>query len=184
MRGRQVVVITGFDGSRADVEAAADAMQQAMARGYEGSRTGAGALRANTREYEVRKILDGDDPRRGHKTGALQDALYSVRCWRVQGSQSSGTWTITFGDNPLRAAVGDYVEYFAAAKAVGGVVVTMNRSYVDAGMAVLERRARPARRQPLRARERDVQDLLEVAAGVAVRRSVRRGVGRTGVRVA
>ena len=181
MRGRRQVEITGFHGPRRAIVDAAWEMQRQLARAYEASETGGGALRANSAEYNVRKVLDGDDPRRGHKSGALQSALYRVQCFRVRGNQRTGTWTIDFSDRALVAAVGNYVEYFAAAKARGGHIVTMRRPWVNSAVSVLLGSAPSAPREALR--PADGRSVLRVALGVATRRALREGVARTGVRV-
>jgi hypothetical protein len=181
MRGRTVVVISGFHGPRAAVVDAAWEMQRRLAGAYEGSETGGGPLRANTQEYTVRKIMDGWDPRRGHRTGETQDALYSVQCFTVTGSSRSGEWTITFSDRALIVAVGDYVEYFAQAKAVGGRIVTMRRAWVDAAAATLRGAESTAPREALRPAA--TQEALRVVAGLASRRRTAEGVTRQGVRL-
>jgi hypothetical protein len=180
LSGLQIVNITGFTGQRARVIDAAWEMQRELAERFEGSRTGAGALLPNSREYNVRKVMDGFDPRRGHRTGAIQEALYTVPCFTVRGSKRDGKWLVRFSDAPLISAV-DHAEYYAEQKARGGVLVALNKTIVNAGVAVLRGAEPTAQQEPLL----PVDDaLLRVARGVASTTRVRDGVSQVGVRVA
>ena len=104
--------------TRAAVVSFADGLQQKIATTFELSRTWGGSLKPNKQSYTVDKILEGFDIRRGHRTGALQTAMYEVPCWRVSGGGGK-PWRVTFTDTAIRARL-TYAEYFIEAKVKGG----------------------------------------------------------------
>ena len=131
------------DETRRDVKAfAADVatrLQDVIAEEFEDERTYAGALKENTDAYTDSKVAAGYDPRRGHRTGALQDALHAVRLWQVVGDR------ILFSEAKLMGAI-DYATYYAASKARGGKIVGVNKSWVQAIAASMRAKKKRVKR--------------------------------------
>jgi hypothetical protein len=105
----------------------ANALQAKIAEAFEQQRTASGALLGNDADYTLGKVEDGLDPRRGHRTGALQAALYLVRLWKLQASKQRVV--IIFSDKPLESAI-DYATYYTEAKTQGGFIAGVAKSWL------------------------------------------------------
>jgi hypothetical protein len=179
---RQVIEVSGLTAPRAQASVAllsgAWMVQGDIARLFEGARTALGPLLPNDPEYNVRKILDGFDPRRGHRSGQLQSVMYDVQAFRISAIRG-GRAKITFSDNAIEGAV-EYAEYFIAAKVRGGKLMVPTAGMVQQLQGFLRGRLPEAER--LGALEAVGADDAVSIAGDAVRRVLRR-LG-TGVRAA
>jgi hypothetical protein len=87
LEGPSRIVIEGVSGVRGVgdvIRRELDKIQAAIAEAFETEFAYGGALKKNTPEYERRKVAEGYDPRRGHRTGELQDALNDVKSWQLR----------------------------------------------------------------------------------------------------
>lgn len=130
------VSITGFDPDKVGAMKAraaeiAEELQGRMAALFEEELTYKGALKANTDPYTEAKISQGYDPRRGHRTGALQEALDTETLWRVTGNKNEVR--IVFEEEALYGAV-DYATYYAEAKVRGNRILGVKAAWI-AGIA-------------------------------------------------
>jgi hypothetical protein len=127
-------------------------IQQRVSDEFQLAKAYGGALKANSRDYDIWKILNGFDIRRGHKTGQLQEAMEEVQCWRVVPMNAKDV-EIRFSDAFLRR-LAPYAEFYIAAKTRRGIVMaatTKDARSLQAELNALERakgrkdRTRPAR---------------------------------------
>lgn len=135
-----IVRIADTDGEklkdvRAFAKDVAARLQDRIADEFEDERTFKGELKENTDAYTDSKVAAGLDPRRGHRTGALQDALRSARLWQVVGER------IVFSEGRLMTAI-DYATYYAASKARGGKIVGVRKQWVQAVAAQVRSKKR------------------------------------------
>lgn len=127
------------------------ALQDNVAKSFETATTYAGPLAPNTPAYNVRKVLQGYDIRRGHRTGRLQVALYGAKAWRVSGGGKR--WTIRFDDLAIRSRV-PYARWYIKSKTPQGRLVGVNPAWLPAVKPMvdaIEAGARPSEmRQSMR----------------------------------
>jgi hypothetical protein len=113
--------------ARRGLDQAARLLQDTIAKQFEVAQTYAGPLAPNTTAYNIRKVLQGLDIRRGHRSGRLQNALYGVRAWTVRGGGKR--WTISFDDAAVRARV-PYARYYIQQKTPGQRIMGVQRSWL------------------------------------------------------
>lgn len=143
-----VVMGIALDAGRVEVQHAAESfaewLQEQIAETFESERTFGGKLSANTAAWNERKAAGGLDSRRGHATGALQDALYDVKLWRIRYAQ--GRVTIVVSESPLFTRI-PYAEYYQEAKAKNQTIVGFKAEWAKAAPGFfrgLEQRGRVA----------------------------------------
>lgn len=141
----QLVRLTG-DYAPQNVAAFARALQKTIADNWELSRAWSGPLGANTQKYQVWKILNGFDIRRGWKTGKLGDTIKTIKCWSAR--KTNDGWQVTFTDAPLLAAV-PYAVYYREMKVRGDIIMGVNASWVREAEPEL---GQPRQKQPRQAR--------------------------------
>lgn len=118
---------------RSLLERCARLLQARMASTWEQAANYAGPLPPNTTAYNVRKALKGFDLRRGHKTGALQSALYNLTLYTVTASEGGGE--IRFNDRALLSSV-PHARYYKQQKAE---IVGVNSSWLSECKAAVSR---------------------------------------------
>jgi hypothetical protein len=119
----QTIEVRGIaksEANKAKVRKLAGKLQERAAKRFEQMGTFDGRLKANDPEYNVQKVLSGLDPRLGHRTGKLQEALYRYRCWRV--TELKNGYRIILTDAPIKSAV-PHAEYYISAKTIGGKIM-------------------------------------------------------------
>lgn len=129
----EIVGVDTLHASRAQWQAAIDDfatdLQAAIAEMFGKQRVAGRWLRPNTPEYDARKRRQGYDPRRGHRTNALQRALESRRLYTISFS-GNGRVFVTFLESRLQQRI-PYAEYYADAKTLGGAILQASKRMVD-----------------------------------------------------
>lgn len=128
--GNSAFSVSGFDAARLakvkrEVNRCARAMQRNIYNLFETSRYAGGALLPNSPEYNLRKVLSGYDPRRGHRTGALASALKSQRLWRM--SANNKRIVVRFSSSLIGGTAGAYARHYESQKAPLGLLSLLPR---------------------------------------------------------
>lgn len=155
--------------ARAGLERAGRLLQDRVASEFEKAQTHAGPLARNSTAYNIRKVLQGLDIRRGHRSGRLQNALYGVKAYSVSGS--GRRWAIRFSDLAVVSRV-PYARWYIRDKVPSGKLVGVERAWlppvrevaeaIDAGARVRTERAQ--RPQPATAMA-SLRNLIEFVTG-------------------
>lgn len=103
-------------------------LQDRIAQAFEVEEYGDGSLKPNTPEYDADKLRDGWDLRRGHRTGELQDRLWSLTLFTIKGPKD-GVATITLNFRKLQSVV-DYAKWYQRRKAPKGLVTKLAPEWV------------------------------------------------------
>lgn len=135
-------------------------LQTLMAREFSDEKVAGQHLRRNTPEYNAWKRRKGFDPRKGHKTNALQRALAGRRLYNIS-FVAGGRAFITFIESRLYASV-DYAQYYAAAKVQGGKILAVSKRQVARAAKGIEAFAKLAQQ------DLDVKQAALLRGGVAV----------------
>lgn len=103
-------------------------LQDDIAEQFAGQRTARGALKRNSKLYELRKARLGLDPRRGHARGRLQRTLDSGVLWRVNWRaptpDKTGAALIIFQESELEGRLVYYRRYrFRKTPATKGILL-------------------------------------------------------------
>jgi hypothetical protein len=113
----------------------AEALQERIAETFEGERTARGPLRPFGKQWARYKASHGLDPRKGHATGALQDALYdsSGRLFevrRVSARKGTVAYRVYFKPAWLHSRVG-YATFYEQAKVRGQGILQLAKSWIN-----------------------------------------------------
>ena len=126
------LIITGLVGLVKDwrplLRIMARGLQNRIAEAFEVEEYGGGSLNKNTQEYDEEKLREGWDLRRGHRTGELQDRLFSLTLFTVDGPEK-GVATITLNFRKLQLVV-DYAKWYQRRKAKKGLLTALAPDWV------------------------------------------------------
>lgn len=143
--GNFVVSITGLDmeaAGKAEWRAAlteyGNGLQERIAESFAGERVaGSSQLKTNTPEYNRRKLAEGYDSRRGHRTNFLQGALDGAPLFQVSAvtvnGRGFGSARITFQESKLHSRV-PYAEYYEESKVRRAGILALAKSWLADGV--------------------------------------------------
>jgi hypothetical protein len=111
-------------------------LQALIAREFANEKVAGQHLKRNSPSYDAWKRRKGFDPRKGHKSNALQRALAGRRLYNIN-FVAGGRAFITFVESRLQSTVG-YAEFYAAAKVQGGKILAVSKRQVDRAAMSIE----------------------------------------------
>lgn len=160
------VIPSGGEDVRGFANQIARLLQERIASEFERANTASGPLRANQSEYSVRKVLKGFDPRRGHRTGRLQSALYTVPAFTT--TIAGGRARVSFNDAGIGASV-PYASFYTAAKVPGQRIMQFRRVWLEEAARQVIGRTEPTRaRAAQRNQARNMRTVATARTAAAV----------------
>lgn len=111
-------------------------LQTLIAKEFADEKVAGQHLRRNSPAYNAWKRKKGFDPRKGHKTNALQRALAGRRLYTIN-FVAGGRAFVTFIESRLYTSI-DYAQYYAASKVQGGKILAVSKRQVDRAAMQLE----------------------------------------------
>lgn len=157
---------------RSEIDDFGRMLQALIAREFSEERVAGQALRPNQPSYTAWKAREGFDPRKGHKTNALQRALSAGRLYNITFS-GGGRVFVTFIENRLFARI-PYAEYYAAAKVRHGKILAVSKRMVDDASKALMAFARRVERNFTQSAVAAGAGTAEASAGVTRAAAMRR----------